>query len=90
MSSRDVDSKPAGSASADRAEQADVAGSGGVLSKPFRWTSIGMCLLITLAAFEALAVTTIMPSVSRELDGASLYAFAFAGPLAVSVVAPSS
>ncbi|MGO4299027.1 MFS transporter [Leifsonia sp. RAF41] len=80
MSSRDVDSVAAGSASRDRAS------AGGVLSPQFRWTSIGMCLLITLAAFEALAVTTIMPAVSRELDGAALYAFAFAGPLAVSVV----
>ncbi|WP_223695319.1 MFS transporter [Leifsonia poae] len=45
-----------------------------------------MCALIMLSAFEALAVTTIMPTVSHELDGAGLYAFAFAGPLAVSVV----
>lgn len=59
---------------------------GGVLSAHYRWISIGMCALIMLAAFEALAVTTIMPTISRELDGASLYAFAFAGPLAVSVV----
>ncbi|TDQ02637.1 MULTISPECIES: MFS transporter [unclassified Leifsonia] len=80
MSSRDLDSEIAAPATPD------VAPAGGVLSAPFRWTSIGMCLLITLAAFEALAVTTIMPTVSRELDGASLYAFAFAGPLAVGVV----
>lgn len=80
MSSRDLDSETAAPAIPD------VAPAGGVLSTPFRWTSIGMCLLITLAAFEALAVTTIMPTVSRELDGASLYAFAFAGPLAVGVV----
>lgn len=58
----------------------------GVLAPRYRWVSIGMCLLVTLAAFEALAVTTIMPAVSRELDGAALYAFAFAGPLAVGVV----
>ncbi|WP_285114038.1 MFS transporter [Leifsonia sp. fls2-241-R2A-40a] len=80
MSSRDLDSVSAASASPDAAPP------GGVLSPRYRWTSIGMCLLITLAAFEALAVTTIMPTVSRELDGAALYAFAFAGPLAVSVV----
>jgi MFS family permease len=80
MSSRDLDSVTAGSASAD------VAPPGGVLAPGYRWTSIGMCLLIMLAAFEALAVTTIMPAVSRELDGEALYAFAFAGPLAVSVV----
>ncbi len=59
---------------------------GGVLSPHYRWISIGMCALIMLSAFENLAVTTIMPTISRELDGASLYAFAFAGPLAVSVV----
>ena len=58
----------------------------GVLGPRFRWVSIGMFLLVMLAAFEAMAVTTIMPTVSRELDGAGLYAFAFAGPLAVSVV----
>ena len=58
----------------------------GVLGARFRWVSIGMCLLVMLSAFEALAVTTIMPTISRELDGAGLYAFAFAGPLAVSVV----
>ena len=58
----------------------------GVLGPRYRWVSIGMCALIMLSAFEALAVTTIMPTISRELDGAGLYAFAFAGPLAVSVV----
>jgi MFS family permease len=31
-------------------------------------------------------VTTIMPLVSRELDGAALYALAFAGPLATGVI----
>lgn len=39
-----------------------------------------------LSAFESLAVTTIMPLVSRDLDGASLYAMAFAGPLATGVM----
>ncbi|MGN7799358.1 MFS transporter [Leifsonia sp. 22587] len=80
MSSRDVDAVSA------TAAPRDAEAVGGVLSRPYRWTSIGMCLLVTLAAFEALAVTTIMPAVSRELDGAALYAFAFAGPLAVGVV----
>jgi len=79
MSSHDLDAATAGPA-------ADAEAAEGVLGPRYRWTSIGMCLLITLAAFEALAVTTIMPTVSRELDGAALYAFAFAGPLAVGVV----
>ncbi|RNE64235.1 MFS transporter [Cryobacterium tepidiphilum] len=45
-----------------------------------------MCVLILLAAFESLAVTTVMPGVSALLHGRHLYALAFAGPLAVSVV----
>lgn len=57
-----------------------------VLSPEYRWISIGMCVLILLAAFESLAVTTVMPIIAQELDGLSLYALAFAGPLAVSVV----
>jgi MFS family permease len=48
--------------------------------------TVGSCALVFLAAFESLAVTTIMPIVSRELDGASLYALAFAGPLATGVI----
>ncbi|MBT0995801.1 MFS transporter [Cellulomonas sp. DKR-3] len=45
-----------------------------------------MCALVFLAAFESLAVTTIMPAVSLELHGAALYAVAFAAPLASGVV----
>nr|WP_081680859.1 MFS transporter [Cellulomonas sp. URHD0024] len=45
-----------------------------------------MYVLIFLVAFESFAVTTVMPTVSRALDGASLYAFAFAGPLATGVI----
>ena len=48
--------------------------------------TLGACALVFLAAFESLAVTTIMPLVSRELDGAGLYALAFAGPLATGVI----
>ncbi|SDT32421.1 MFS transporter [Microterricola viridarii] len=57
-----------------------------VLGPKYRWISIGMCVLILLAAFESLAVTTVMPLIADELAGRSLYAVAFAGPLAVSVV----
>lgn len=58
----------------------------GVLDPAYRWVSIGLFLIVMLDAFVALGVTTMMPTVSRELDGAGLYAFAFAGPVAVSVV----
>jgi len=59
---------------------------GGILHRPYLWVTIGACALVFLAAFESLAVTTIMPVVSRDLDGASLYALAFAGPLATGVI----
>ncbi len=43
-------------------------------------------MLIFLAAIEALAVTTVMPVVSADLNGEALYAAAFSGTLATSVV----
>jgi MFS family permease len=46
-----------------------------------------MVTLVTLVAFEAVAVTAAMPTVARALNGLALYAFAFGGPLATSVVA---
>ena len=58
----------------------------GILRGPYLWVTVGTCALVFLAAFESLAVTTIMPIVSRELDGAALYALAFAGPLATGVI----
>jgi len=50
------------------------------------WVTAGAVALIFLAAIEALAVTTVMPVVSEALDGQSLYAVAFAGTLATSVI----
>ncbi|WP_341945285.1 MFS transporter [Microbacterium sp. LWH11-1.2] len=50
------------------------------------WVTLGAVALIFLAAIEALAVTTVMPVVSEALDGQSLYAVAFAGTLATSVI----
>ncbi|WP_426988505.1 MFS transporter [Pseudarthrobacter sp. Y6] len=58
----------------------------GILQHPYLWATTGACALVFLSAFESLAVTTIMPLVSRELSGASLYALAFAGPLATGVI----
>ncbi|MGO2746293.1 MFS transporter [Microbacterium sp.] len=48
--------------------------------------TVGAIALIFLGAIEALAVTTVMPVVSAALDGESLYAVAFAGTLATSVI----
>ncbi|OIJ87841.1 MFS transporter [Streptomyces colonosanans] len=52
---------------------------GGVLSRPYRVLSVGIVSVVLLIAFEATAVGTAMPVAARELDGVSLYAFAFSG-----------
>lgn len=57
-----------------------------ILSPAYAATTIGMFALILSAAFEAMAVTTIMPGVARALDGEALYALSFAAPLATGVV----
>ena len=64
----------------------NTAPSSGIFSPQFVWTTVGAIALIFLAAFESLAVTTIMPVISEELDGAALYAVAFSGMLAASVI----
>ena len=60
--------------------------SAGIFHRPYLLATVGSCALVFLAAFESMAVTTIMPLVSRELNGAGLYALAFAGPLATGVI----
>ncbi len=58
----------------------------GVWSARYVWVTIGAVAMIFLAAMQSLAVTTVMPVVSADLDGASLYAVAFSGTLATSVI----
>ena len=57
-----------------------------VLSRELALPTIGMVALVFFTAFEALAVTTVMPQVARELDGVHLYAVSFAAPLATGIV----
>lgn len=55
---------------------------------PFRRATVaGIVLLITLNAFEAIAVSTAMPTVAAKLNGLAGYPVAFAIPMAASVVA---
>ena len=63
-----------------------TAKSAGIMSGAYLWITIGACALVFLGAFESLAVTTVMPAVSTDLDGERLYALAFAGPLATGVI----
>ena len=57
-----------------------------LLTHDLRWTTVGSIALIFLGAFESLAVTTIMPTISKELDGEQLYSLAFSATLAASIV----
>jgi len=49
----------------------------GLWSPKRRALSLGMVFTITLLAFEALAIGTVMPAVARELHGLELYGWAF-------------
>lgn len=70
-----------------RAEKSDaLQAATGIFSPEYLWVTLGSCALVFLGAFESLAVTTIMPIVSADLNGANLYALAFAGPLATGVI----
>jgi MFS family permease len=57
-----------------------------IIAPAYLATTIGAFALIAFNAFEELAVTTVMPTISRSLHGFDLYAAAFAAPLASSVV----
>lgn len=57
-----------------------------LLAPAYRWATVGMVSLIFLIAFEAMAVTTIMPTVSADLDGRAWYSATFSATLAASIV----
>ncbi|GGY49601.1 MFS transporter [Streptomyces djakartensis] len=56
-----------------------------VLGRAYRALSLGIVSVVLLIAFEATAVGTAMPVAARELDGVSLYAFAFSGYFTTSL-----
>lgn len=58
----------------------------GPFAAQYRVVTVGMVALVALGAFESLAVSTAMPSVVASLGGIALYATAFAGPIASSII----
>ena len=50
------------------------------------WPTLGLLLVITLVAFEALAVATAMPTTAAALHGLALYSWGFTAFLGVSLV----
>ncbi|RAY14852.1 MFS transporter [Actinomadura craniellae] len=53
----------------------------------YRRSTLGIVLVVTLLAFEAMAVGTAMPVIARELDGLSLYGWSFSGYLIAALLA---
>lgn len=59
----------------------------GILGAGFRGATLGIVLVVTLLAFESMAVGTVMPVVAGDLDGLSLYAWGFSATLITSLLA---
>lgn len=57
-----------------------------VFAAPLRATTGGILVLITLVAFEAMAVAAALPTAARELHGLGAYGWAFTGFLIASVL----
>ncbi|WP_394938235.1 MFS transporter [Psychromicrobium sp. YIM B11713] len=57
-----------------------------VWSSRYLMTTLGIFSIVVLTAFESLAVTTIMPAVSRDLSGDALYGLVFAMTYATGVI----
>jgi MFS family permease len=58
-----------------------------LLSRTYRMTTAGLLLVVSLVAFENLAVATAMPTAVRELGGLAYYSLPFTAFLAASVIA---
>ncbi len=57
-----------------------------VWQPPYRSLTIGLMLTITVAAFEMLAVSTILPAITRDLGGLELYGWAFSAFLLAKLI----
>ncbi|OEU87591.1 MFS transporter [Streptomyces abyssalis] len=57
-----------------------------VLSRGYRALTLGIVSVVFLVAFEATAVGTAMPVAADELDGVSVYAFAFSALFTTSLL----
>lgn len=57
-----------------------------IWAPPLRAVTVGMLALISILAFEHLAVATVMPLVAQALGGPALYAAAFGAAMAASIV----
>src|SRR5207244_1305588 len=57
-----------------------------VLDRRLRATTIGLVSIVTLIAFEAMAVATALPTAVRDLDGLAYYGWSFTAFLIANIV----
>lgn len=58
----------------------------GILDRRYRSLTIGTMLAVSVVAFEALALTTVAPTIARDLGGVGLYAWIFSAFLLAQIV----
>ncbi|MDQ4127719.1 MAG: MFS transporter [Actinomycetota bacterium] len=59
---------------------------GGILDRRHRALTVGAVLAVSIVAFEALALTTVAPTIARSLGGLGLYAWIFSAFLLAQIV----
>lgn len=79
-------SPPTATDPAGRLPSAGVGADESIWTGTMRPTTVGATALVSVFAFEAMAVTTAMPVVAAALDGLALYGLAFGAAVAASVV----
>jgi MFS family permease len=57
-----------------------------IFSPIYRTTTLGIIILMTIIAFEAMAVATALPTAAKSLHGMAAYGWSFTGFLVASVV----
>jgi MFS family permease len=57
-----------------------------IVSGRLRYTTIGLLIIVTMIAFESMAVAPALPSAARELHGLGAYGWAFTAFLVANVV----
>ena len=71
---------------ATAAPKIDEQSASSIFSAALRTTTVGLIILISMIAFEAMAVTPALPSAARELHGLSAFGWAFTAFLIANIV----
>src|ERR1700728_4925762 len=74
------------STEAGRAPTEPTSPAGGIWTPAYRQLTVGLVLAVTFVAFEALAIATILPLVSRHLGDLRLYGWVFSAFLLSSLI----